>query len=107
MIKWMANQESVFSTNLFASLLKAPLSEIRKIGVGDAQWAIMIGSTRIISGVVAPLVTVLGDLISITVLLSTLILGTPEVTFMLIFLLILSQRFYSSWLRGRLSSYGH
>ena len=107
MIKWMANQESIFSTNLFASLLKAPLSEIRKIGVGDAQWAIMIGSSRIISGVVAPLVTVLGDLISILVLLSTLILATPEVTFMLIFLLILSQRFYSYWLRGRLSSYGH
>ena len=107
MIKWMANQESVFSTNLFASLLKAPLSEIRKIGMGDAQWAIMMGSSRIISGVVAPLVTVLGDLISILVLLSTLILATPEVTFILIVLLIMSQRFYSYWLRGRMSSYGH
>jgi len=107
MIKWMANQESVFSTNLFASLLRAPLSEIRKIGVGDAQWAIMIGSSRIMSGVVAPLVTVLGDLISIIVLLTTLILATPEVTFVLILLLVLSQRLYSYWLRGRLSSYGH
>ena len=106
-IKWMANQESIFSTNLFASLLKAPLSEIRKIGVGDAQWAIMTGSSRIISGVVAPLVTVLGDLISILVLLSALILATPEVTLMLLFFLIFSQRFYSYWLRGRLSSYGH
>lgn len=106
-IKWMANQESIFSTNLFASLLKAPLSEIRKIGVGDAQWAIMTGSSRIISGVVAPLVTVLGDLISILVLLSALILATPEVTLMLLFFLIFSQRFYSYWLRGRLTSYGH
>ena len=107
MIKWMANQESVFSTNLFASLLRAPLSEIRKIGVGDAQWAIMIGSSRIISGVVAPLVTVLGDLISIMILLTTLILATPEVTFVLMLILVFSQRLYSYWLRGRLSSYGH
>jgi len=107
MIRWMANQESVFSTNLFASLLRAPLSEIRKIGVGDAQWAIMIGSSRIISGVVAPLVTVLGDLISIMILLTTLILATPEVTFILIAILIFSQRLYSHWLRGRLNSYGH
>lgn len=107
MIKWMANQESIFSTQLFNSLLKAPLSEIRKIGVGDAQWAIMMGSSRIISGVVAPLVSVLGDLISISVLLSTLIIASPEVTFLLVFLLILSQRVYSFWLTGRLSSYGH
>lgn len=107
MIRWMANQESVFSTNLFASLLRAPISEIRKIGVGDAQWAIMIGSSRIISGVVAPLVTVLGDLISIMILLTTLILATPEVTFILIAILIFSQRLYSYWLGGRLNSYGH
>jgi len=107
MIRWMANQESVFSTNLFASLLRAPLSEIRKIGVGDAQWAIMTGSSRIISGVVAPLVTVLGDSISIMILLTTLILATPEVTFILIAILIFSQRLYSYWLRGRLNSYGH
>ena len=107
MIKWMANQESIFSINLFTSLLRAPLSEIRKIGVGDAQWAIMQGSARIISGVVAPLVTVLGDLISIFVLISTLILTTPKVTIVLVLILIFSQRLYSYWLRGRLSSYGH
>lgn len=107
MIRWMANQESIFSTNLFSQLLSAPLSEIRKVGVGDAQWAIMIGSARIISGVVAPLITVTGDLISILILLTTLILATPEVTFALILLLIISQRIYSYWLRGRLASYGH
>ena len=107
MIKWMANQESVFSTNLFTSLLRAPLSQIRKISVGDAQWAIMIGSSRIMSGIIAPLVTVLGDLISISVLLATLILASPEVTFILIVLLTFSQRLYSFWLRGRLRSYGH
>lgn len=106
MIKWLANQESVFSTKLFTSLLKAPLSEIRKIRVGDAQWAIMIGSSRIISGVVAPIVTVLGDLISILVLLSTLIIATPKLTVLLVLLLIVSQRLYSYWLRGRLGSYG-
>ena len=107
MIKWMANQESVFSTNLFTSLLRAPLSQIRKISVGDAQWAIMIGSSRIMSGIIAPLVTVLGDLISILVLLATLILASPEVTLILIVLLTFSQRLYSFWLRGRLRSYGH
>lgn len=107
MIKWMANQESVFSTNLFTSLLRAPLSQIRKISVGDAQWAIMIGSSRIMSGIIAPLVTVLGDLISISVLLATLILASPEVTLILIVLLTFSQRLYSYWLRGRLRSYGH
>ena len=107
MTKWLANQESTFSTNLFTSLLRAPLSEIRKISIGDAQWAIMIGSSRIISGVVAPLVAVLGDFISIVVLLTTLVFATPEVTFILVLILILSQKLYSYWLRGRLTLYGN
>jgi ABC-type transport system involved in cytochrome bd biosynthesis fused ATPase/permease subunit len=87
--------------------LKAPLAEIRKIGIGDAQWAIMIGSSRIVSGVVAPLIMVLGDIISILVLLATLLTATPFVTLVLIALLIMSQRVYSYWLRGKLNSYGH
>ena len=107
MIRWLANQESQFSINLFNSLLKAPLAEIRKIGIGDAQWAIMFGSSRIISGVVGPLIMVLGDIISILVLLVTLLTATPFVTLVLIALLIMSQRVYSYWLRGRLTSYGH
>ena len=107
MIRWLASQESQFSINLFDALLKAPLAEIRKIGIGDAQWAIMIGSSRIISGVVAPLIMVLGDIISILVLLATLLTATPIVTLVLIALLIMSQRVYSYWLRGRLTSYGH
>jgi ABC-type multidrug transport system fused ATPase/permease subunit len=107
MTRWLANQEAIFSTNLFSSLLRAPLSEIKKVGIGDAQWAIMIGSSRIVSGVLAPLVTVLGDLISILVLLTTLIFATPEVTFILMIILISSQKCYSFWLRGRLNNYGH
>jgi ABC-type bacteriocin/lantibiotic exporter with double-glycine peptidase domain len=107
MIKWMANQESLLSTKLFSSLLRAPLSEIRKIGVGDTQWAIMTGSSRIISGVVSPLVMVLGDLISILALLSTLILTSPEVTLMLVVILIFSQKLYSHWLKLRVISYGY
>jgi ABC-type multidrug transport system fused ATPase/permease subunit len=107
MIRWLASQESQFSINLFDSLLKAPLAEIRKIGIGDAQWAIMIGSSRIVSGVVAPLIMVLGDIISILVLLATLLTATPFVTLVLIALLIMSQRVYSYWLRGKLNSYGH
>ncbi len=106
MVKWLANQESIFSSSLFSSLLQAPMSEIRKIGVGDAQWALMMGSSRIVSGVVAPLVTVLGDLISIIVLLVTLIFASPEVTFILVIILAMSQRIYSIWFRGRLISYG-
>jgi ABC-type multidrug transport system fused ATPase/permease subunit len=107
MIKWLASQESQFSISLFNALLKAPLSEIRKIGIGDAQWAIMNGSSRIISGVVAPLIMVMGDIISILVLLTTLLTATPFVTLVLIVLLIMSQRFYSYWLRDRLTLYGH
>lgn len=107
MTKWLANQEAIFSTNLFSSLLRAPLSEIKKVGVGDAQWAVMAGSSRIVSGVLAPLVTVLGDLISISLLLLTLILATPEVTFILIIILVSSQMLYSFWLRGKLNNYGH
>jgi ABC-type multidrug transport system fused ATPase/permease subunit len=106
MIKWLANQESIFSINLFTSLLRAPLSEIQKINIGEAQWAIMIGSSRIVSGVVAPLVTVLGDIISMLFLLITLLVATPEITLLLIVLLVVSQRSYSIWLRGRLKSYG-
>jgi ABC-type multidrug transport system fused ATPase/permease subunit len=66
----------------------------------------MMGSSRIVSGVVAPLVTVLGDLISIIVLLVTLIFASPEVTFTLVIILAMSQRIYFIWLRDRLSSYG-
>jgi len=107
MIRWMASQESVLSTSLFAQLLNAPLSEVRKIRVGDAQWALMMGSSRLITGVIAPLITVTGDLISVLILLTTLILATPEVTLVLILLLFTSQRIYSIWLRGRMATYGH
>ena len=44
---------------------------------------------------------------SIFVLISTLILTTPKVTVVLVLIIIFSQRLYSYWLRGRLSSYGH
>ena len=107
MITWLANQESQFSINLFDALLEAPLSEIRKISIGEAQWVLMVGSSRIISGVVSPMIMVLGDLISILVLVLTLLIATPFVTLILIVLLILSQRLYSYWLRGRLANYGY
>lgn len=106
MIGWFAHQESTFSTSLFSSLLRAPLSEMRRIQVGDAQWAIMIGSTRIISGVVSPLITALGDMISILVLITTLIIANPEITVLLVLLLVLSRRLYAYLIRGRINSYG-
>ena len=106
MIKWLANQESQFSMNLFSSLLNAPLAQIKRIGIGEAQWAIMIGSSRIVSGVLAPIVTVLGDVISIAILITTLLVATPSVTIILILLLLVSQRLYSWWVKGRVRSYG-
>ena len=107
MIKWLASQESQFSMNLFSSLLNAPLAQIKKIGIGEAQWAIMIGSSRIVSGVLAPIVTVLGDVISIAILITTLLVATPSVTIILILLLFVSQRLYSWWVKGKVRSYGN
>lgn len=103
---WLAKQESSFSTSLFTAIFNAPLTEIKSINVGEAQWAIMLGSSRLMSGVVTPTITVLGDLITVVVMATTIFVATPNVSLIVFFLLLISHRLFMFFLKGRMRNYG-
>lgn len=103
---WLARQESDFSTSLFSALLHAPLTEIKSINPGEAQWAIMLGSSRLMSGVVTPTITALGDLITVVVMATTIFIATPNIALIIFFLLLISHRLFTHLLKGRMRNYG-
>lgn len=106
MVYWVASQETRFSNSLFSSLLRAPLALTKKLSVGEAQWAIMTGSARIVSGVLTPMIMVLGDIIGILLLFLTLLYSSPIVTITLFLLLVISHKVYSFFFRGKAHSFG-
>jgi ABC-type multidrug transport system fused ATPase/permease subunit len=102
---WLAKQESDFSSSLFSALLHAPLTEIKSINPGEAQWAIMLGSSRLMSGVVTPTITVLSDLITVVVMATTILIATPNIALSVLFLLLISHRLFTCLLKGRMRNY--
>jgi ATP-binding cassette subfamily C protein len=103
---WLAKQETSFSTSLFTAIFNAPFSEIRSINLGEVQWAIMVGSSRLMSGVVTPSITVLGDLITVLVMATTIFIATPILFLFVFFLLFVSHRLFTYFVKGRMRNFG-
>jgi ABC-type multidrug transport system fused ATPase/permease subunit len=104
--KYSARLEAEIASKLYDGILDGEISHINKNNFADYQYALLVGSNRVVVGIIAPSINFIADIFTTVLMFTFALYASPSATAIVFFVFFIAYLGFNGPIGNKAKSYG-